>query len=116
MIATTSLNLSKQLQERFGDIETDYYWERWYSRFNSDGKAPWQIARKADAERDLKNNLLVDGIVPAWQLEDCRIKALELIEASEYDHAYLKTELANILIQGCDPTATWMLATFGEGK
>jgi hypothetical protein len=64
--------------------------------------------------------LRLEGDVVARDLDELRVFALELIELNpKYDATdkqHMTAKLAVVLIQGCDPTAEWILKTFGASN
>lgn len=108
-MTTTSLELSRQLQER---------WPEWgkesaeYVYYINGGEYSGQVYYK-----EMVFNK--EGNLPARTLDELRVFALELIgpepdSASHADWALKMFQLGEALIQGCDPTAEWILADFGS--
>ena len=117
IMTTTSLDLSRQLQE---------LWPEWgkesaeYVYYINGGEYSGQVYYK-----EMVFNK--DGNLPARTLDELRVFALELIEKESgvkideskrvpgvlYGLHDRYVELKDALIQGCDPTAEFILNTFG---
>lgn len=130
-MTTVSLELSRQLQERWPEWETEHYLRlhkpngatELYtaSRMHYDNQ---RFYNSVAAERFRAENEFY--ISP--HLDELRVFALELIgkeppfpaSTSFGDELWQEwtdkiDELKDVLIQGCDSTAVWLLNTFGQG-
>lgn len=104
---TASLELSRQLQER---------WPEWgkesaeYVYYINGGEYSGQVYYK-----EMVFNK--EGNLPARTLDELRVFALELIESNpkydDVDKQHMKGKLALALIQGCDAMAEFIINTFG---
>ena len=115
-MTTTSLELSRQLQEQ---------WPEWETHFL------WTAVSKQDNFHLIESNSIYNSgtraVYIAPTLDELRVFALELIEKESgvkideskrvpgvlYGLHDRYVELKDALIQGCDPTASWILNTFG---
>jgi hypothetical protein len=111
-MTTTSLDLSRQLQERWPEWETEKYWFLDDSHHSTHPE--WDEWMLTDNETDAwdRHNII------APTLEELRVFALELIGLNPkydgIDKQHMTAKLAVVLIKGCDPTAEWIIETFGE--
>lgn len=106
-MTTTSLELSRQLQEQ---------WPEW-----KPGTVHSKIWARGSTTMDGHKVLPLEGDIVSRDLDELRVFALELIDEPEnlYPVARWKQlidELSEALVQGCDPTADWIINTFGDGK
>lgn len=138
-MTTVSLELSRQLQERWPEWETGHYWcaevksglggqpliTNNYFVAAIKNKRTGYIAPNIDELRVFALEL-IESYVP---VSDChkrpivRIDGMYCCERCRYPKAYddselksLTNKLKNALIQGCDPTAEFVLSTFGRAN
>ena len=130
-MTTTSLELSRQLQELFPGWKTELVW--WLAEPDGD-YTPTEYHVDTDFQgngvRSLRQSFnrgkYVDDVLHAPTLDELRVFALELIgpEPDAYTLTSAGDErwedwidqmngLKDALIQGCDPTAEFILKTFG---
>lgn len=133
-MTTTSLELSRQLQERFKNWRGSHWvWAyctgkgfdpKFFDKFAIEGCIGWQRVNRYDAYREKEKYRQID-IVESKDLDELRVFALELIGPEPHydlttdanskweEWERLTNQLKDALIQGCDPTAEWILNTFG---
>lgn len=115
-MTTTSLKLSKQLAALWPEWETEYYW----CRVVETGMSGQPMITEKFLVAAIKNKY-TGYIAPT--LDELRVFALEKIGSEptwppdKWDRWYeLDTQFKNALIQGCDPTAEFIINSFGKSK